>query len=203
MMGKISVHCFSVALGLAALACESGGVGDPCVPEDEYQLEFAGYGVDEVNIESKSFQCETRVCIVNGFQGRVSCPYGQIEPEGGFPANSTDGQFCRIPGTDEVIQQPVSPQLTDRRPDKAVYCSCRCANAEGNTDDGARYCECPSGYSCTRLVDDLGLGDKQLTGSYCVKDNSMPGPGVESGTTCVLGSGEGVFGHCGNEGFNP
>src|SRR5688500_18171155 len=67
----------AATLGLSALGCEGGGVGDPCVPEDEYRQDFNGYAMAEVNVESKSFQCETRVCIVNHFQGRVSCPYGQ------------------------------------------------------------------------------------------------------------------------------
>ena len=31
----------------------------------------------EENIESRSFQCQTRICLVNHFQGRVSCPLGQ------------------------------------------------------------------------------------------------------------------------------
>ena len=66
-----------------ALGCESGGVGAPCIPEDEYDQDFSGFALQEVNVESRSFQCETRVCIVNHFQGRVSCPYGQEDPEGG------------------------------------------------------------------------------------------------------------------------
>jgi len=65
------------ALGLVPIACQSGGVGDPCTPEDEYTSTFSGFNVDEENIESRSFQCATRICLVNHFQGRVSCPQGQ------------------------------------------------------------------------------------------------------------------------------
>src|SRR5580692_6674827 len=54
-----------------------GGVGDPCIPEQEYDTCFAGFSIDSVDTETKSFQCQTRVCLVNHFQGRVSCPYGQ------------------------------------------------------------------------------------------------------------------------------
>jgi len=32
----------------------------------------------------------------------------------------------------------------------------------GNTDDGARYCECPSGFECAELVKEIGLGKEQL-----------------------------------------
>lgn len=59
--------------------CGGSGVGDPCVPEDEYLTTFTGFSVGEVNVESRSFQCLTRVCLVNHFQGRVSCPFGQTE----------------------------------------------------------------------------------------------------------------------------
>jgi hypothetical protein len=176
-------------LALGTLGCQAGGVGDPCIPEDEYQNQFSGYSVTEVNVESRSFQCETRVCLVNHFQGRVSCPYGQTSMEigkGEDPVDPADddpnvlaaggswGNKCRIPGTagerlEDRIQVPVAPQLYERRTSEAVYCSCRCANADGKTDDGARYCECPNGFSCEHLIDDVGLGSSQLAGSYCVK----------------------------------
>src|ERR1051326_3772714 len=88
-------------LASSAFACKAGGVGDPCIPEDEYGQTFNGYADTEVNVESKSFQCETRVCIVNHFQGRVSCPYGQTEAEIADPATGpTSPVRCRIPGTD-------------------------------------------------------------------------------------------------------
>ena len=68
------------ALGL--VGCPAGGVGDPCTPEDEFRENFAGFDLTEANIESRSFQCQTRVCLVNHFQGRVSCPTGQQAPTG-------------------------------------------------------------------------------------------------------------------------
>jgi|SoiMethySBSTD1v2_1073268.scaffolds.fasta_scaffold10851_8 hypothetical protein len=161
------VHVAGVALGLSLLACEPGGVGDPCTPEDEYEPSFSGYGLEEVNVESKSFQCETRLCLVNHFQGRVSCPYGQSE------ADVTSGNpQCFIPGTQDQVNKPVEPQKTNRRPNDAVYCSCRCANKDGSKDDGARYCECPSGYDCEKLID-FTFGEKdQLAGYYCIKQGT-------------------------------
>ena len=165
----------SALLGLLPLACQPGGVGDPCTPEDEYNVNFPGYDPKEVNVESKSFQCETRVCLVNHFQGRVTCKYGQ--------ASVTD-KNCIIPGSDRTvaanfIQQVVDPQLVSRTADKAVYCSCRCDGEDKN----ARYCKCPSGYACTHLVDDLHLGGGQLAGSYCVRDSTGFDPS-QLGTDC-------------------
>jgi hypothetical protein len=164
-------------LGLLPLACQPGGVGDPCTPEDEYNPSFSGYSPTEVNIESKSFQCETRLCLVNHFQGRVSCKYGQSTAQA-MAATPP----CHVPGNPNLpIQIPamagtpaapveVSPQLQARQADAAVYCSCRC----DGPDSTARYCKCPSGYACEHLVDELTIpGAKgQLAGSYCVRDGT-------------------------------
>ncbi len=178
-----SMGLAALGLGLLSFGCKPGGVGDPCTPEDEYQVEFSGFSVDEVNIESRSFQCETRVCLVNHFQGRVSCPYGQSETE--TPINDSNIR-CKVPGTsgtlpEDLISVPTSPQIVDRRPDNAVYCSCRCDGPDPN----ARYCECPSGYACEKLVDDLGLGSGQLAGSYCVKDGTQFNPTQARGAVCA------------------
>jgi hypothetical protein len=95
---------------------------------------------------------------VNHFQGRVSCPYGQAAEGGG----------CLLPGGAEPIRAVVKPQLLQRRAQDAVYCSCRCAGPEPD----ARYCECPSGFSCSRVVPDFELGAAQLPGSYCIREGS-------------------------------
>jgi hypothetical protein len=164
--------------GIVSSACEAGGVGDPCIPEDEYNKNFSGYSETEVNVESRSFQCETRVCLVANFRGRVSCPYGQAAMTGTSvvdPNLPTDSR-CYYPGTkvdqSNAIAVPVQAQLTSRTPDKAVYCSCRCDGPDKN----AQYCDCPSGYRCQKLVDAYGTsGGAQLAGSYCIKDGTEVG----------------------------
>src|SRR3954464_3694975 len=139
-------------LSLFPLACQPGGVGDPCTPEDEYIDSFPGYNASEFNVETKSFQCETRVCMVNHFQGRVTCKYGQ-------PAK--DSGNCTVPGAPDLpVKAVVNAQQRNRTADKAVYCSCRC---DGD-DKNARYCKCPSGYACLNLSDDIGVGDSNLFG---------------------------------------
>lgn len=208
-----------MALGLSALGCDPGGVGDPCIPEDEYRQQVPGYAVTEVNVESRSFQCETRVCLVNHFQGRVSCPYGQdvdqtrrclptYNENGDITApaeedcNSDNGLGCRVPGTDgrdpqDRIAIPVAPQLLARSADDAVYCSCRC----DGPDDNARYCECPSGFSCVELVENLGLGSGQLAGSYCIKEGTRynSSQGVDTPDKRCRAADA----NCGNNGMNP
>lgn len=257
LLGLFSV----IAVGSIPTACQSGGVGDPCVPEDEYNPQFAGFKVTEENIESRSFQCQTRICLVNHFQGRVSCPAGQPSPVSCNPStgcasggdcvesavyapdcdpdsgdNGTgdcggrtcnkEGKFCEcqtttdcpldgnwfcdadtrqcksyvcfdkskgcqdptasiednkdkpccVPGTDTPVVSPVCGQCADdsnRNAEQAVYCSCRCGVAEGQPDDpDFNFCECPTGFTCSEIRKDVGLGDPFITGKYCIKEST-------------------------------
>lgn len=171
----------TITFALALLGCEVGGVGDPCIPEDEYTEKFSGFSVEEVNVESRSFQCETRICLVNHFQGRVSCPYGNKLSEQNTRYEETNMPGCYIPNSDrKLVDEPghpdavaVNPQLVKRQAKDAVYCSCRCDGPDPN----ARYCECPSGFACRQLIDDLKLGSAQLVGKYCVREGTEYVPG--------------------------
>ena len=180
------VFALAGALGLTLAACESGGVGDPCIPEDEYREGFPGYSKGEVNIESRSFQCETRVCLVHHFQGRVSCPYGQnvaSRGEDGVVEGVDHNEQCLVPGTTVPITEPVRPQLYGRQAFDAVYCSCRCSGPDKN----ASYCECPGGFRCQELIEDYDLGRDQLVGSYCIRNGTeVSDPNEISGSPCQL-----------------
>lgn len=90
----------TAAFASLLMGCPSSGVGDPCIPEDEYKENFPGFKLTEENIESRSFQCQTRICLVNHFQGRVSCPAGQDQPQ---PCN--EGQAC--PGGEICVDSTV------------------------------------------------------------------------------------------------
>ena len=184
----LAVIAVSLSVGiLSGTGCTQTGVGDPCVPEQEYNQSFNGFDPKEVNVESKSFQCQTRLCLVNHFQGRVSCPYGQDKS-----GNAVSGAKlpCATPGGDTSVmgdtitgslnttvpaaQQTaaVLPQCLDRSAQNTVYCSCRCQNLQGQTNDGANYCTCPDGFACTQLVTSIGPGDTGLTGGYCIKNKT-------------------------------
>jgi hypothetical protein len=177
--------------GFTSAACESGGVGDPCIPEDEYKKNFNGHNENETSVESQSYQCESRICLAVKFRGRVSCPYGQ--PGGSSvagvamvaPGLDAD-DYCYLPGTKKAeenrVRVPVEPQLLDRSPDKAVYCSCRCDGPDKNR----QYCDCPGGYVCQKLVDAYETHSRQkLIGSYCIKDGTQVGNTAEiDQTTC-------------------
>lgn len=157
-----------------SLACQEGGVGDPCIPEDEFDPTFPGYSKDEVNIESRSFQCRTRVCLVANFQGRVSCKYGQ---DGTTPA-------CKTPDLTQNVGPAVPPQLKARRPKQAVYCSYRCKAPQPN----APVQECPEGFECREMLADVGLGDRQLAGSYCVRNGTYVDDPAKINTTPCTGN---------------
>lgn len=144
------------------------GVGDPCTPEDEYNPSFSGFSVVEVTIENRSRDCETNVCLVNHFQGRVSCPYGNSQSNVNIGKGQTPSG-CYIPGTTQPITAPVDPQILQRQALDSVYCSCRCAGPDKN----ARYCDCPSGFACVELADQVLLGEgTELSGAYCIRQGT-------------------------------
>ena len=169
MLRSIYAAAFcAVVTGVVSQGCNRGGVGDPCIPEQEFDTNFSGFDPGEVNVESHSFQCLTRLCLVNHFRGRVTCPYGQS---------------CTTPANDNVVAT-VQPQCTDRTAGDAVYCSCRCANADGRTDDGANYCACPDSYECAQLVSPIGPGDQGLVGGYCIKKGTAYNPASACALSC-------------------
>lgn len=178
----LSMLLVGASVLVAVPSCKDEGVGDPCVPEQEFNTDFNGFDEKEVNVESKSFQCRTRICLVNHFRGRVSCPYGQTTTgEATYPGQKP----CTVPGTSTPItgnpndtrkQKSVPAQCVDRAADRAVYCSCRCADLDGNTPSDQAFCECPDGFQCEQLVTSIGKGNEGLTGRYCIKKDTQIKP---------------------------
>jgi hypothetical protein len=194
----IAVTSFAAVGLLTGPGCKATGVGDPCIPEQEYDKSFTGFSIKEVNVESKSFQCQTRLCLVNHFRGRATCPYGQttdgVGPIGDkgttvgscvTPAGeNVDGKDSTGKVLDDAVRAKVEVQCRDRTADKAVYCSCRCANVDGKTDDGASYCACPDGFTCEQLVTSIGSLDTGLTGGYCIKNGTKYNGSSVCGAEC-------------------
>ncbi len=166
---------------------EEGGavLGAGCIPEQEFDKSFLGFFFNEVSVETKAFSCASRVCLVNHFQGRVTCPYGQSADGGGYPpatgctipetGTPVDGKDSNGTVVDSTAQAAVKPQCVYRTPSEAVTCSCRCANASGGVDDGGPYCTCPSDFDCVQLVPSIGPTDEGLTGAYCIKSGTEYG----------------------------
>jgi hypothetical protein len=210
-MTRSILAAFAATIAVTVLAgtggCNSTGVGDPCTPEAEYSTAFLGFDVAEVNVEEKSFQCETRLCLANHFEGRVTCPYGQASTGTAAALTAYDGTHngCVTPiaqavtGVDPTtgaiasppdVQPPqpgaVLPNCSDRTAAQAVYCSCRCANVDGHTNDGSNYCSCPTGFSCTQLVSSVGPAtDPNLVGAYCIKNGTAYDPNNSCALQCT------------------
>src|SRR5688572_12210230 len=96
------------------------GLGAPCLPSIERDPSFPGFTLGMVSVEAQAPGCASDVCLVHGFQGRVSCPYGQTEEQ------ALDTPACFVPGTDVPVQTDVAPQLVARPAELASICSCRC-----------------------------------------------------------------------------
>lgn len=167
-------------------------IGAACIPPQELSTTFLGFDYHEVTVDERNIACGSGVCLVNHYQGRVTCPYGQNQAADG-PYGTTGGSascggasassICCTPGADQAVvasqdvgssapmHSQVLPGCSDRPSAKAVTCSCRCANAAGKTDDGAQYCSCPGGFACTQVVPELTAGDP-LAGAYCIPNGS-------------------------------
>jgi hypothetical protein len=174
-------------------------VGLSCTLDDERQPSFRGASESEIMLQGEPD--DSSLCLVNHFRGRVSCPYGQSQADYDSYAagaiDSTDPRLCRIYGGTEVVEGPVPPQIVERRPDLSVYRSCRCAGADGLRDDGTAYCDCPSGFTCSKLIDALPFPGADYTGSYCIVMGTEFDP-AQPKTDCSASTG-----NCGYEGQNP
>lgn len=153
---------------IALLACSGSippatsvraALGEPCLGSDEYFPSFPGYSTNEVALETDALACSTGICLINHFQGRVSCPYGQA-------AGSGD---CLVRGSNVPVSVAVQPQLVARQAAQAVICSCRCDGSGPGP-----YCTCPDSMQCEPVIDDLQLGaGSELAGSYCIPKGSQ------------------------------
>ena len=152
MLERRFLGALGVAL-LGALGCRSEwkDVGDPCVLREEQDPRYPGLVVGDVVVQTGAEECDSKVCIAHGFQGRASCPYGQ----------SAGAGECVTPDGDEV-EVAVQPQLVRRPASGVMICSCQCAGPGPGP-----FCECGEGTTCVPLVADIGLSDDSV-GSYCI-----------------------------------
>jgi hypothetical protein len=151
-------------------------IGTPCIPSAESLATFDGFDNEEVSL-SATTTSGAPTCVVDHFRGLVTCPYGQTAtgqpPAGASACTTTDGQ---------PVVGAVEPQCVDRPAAKVVIWSCRCANAQGQTDDGRAYCACPPSTACTPLVSSVGGEEDDLSGAYCVPPAAL----LDGGAVCAV-----------------
>jgi hypothetical protein len=112
-------------IALAALGCESGGVGDPCTPEDEFFEDFSGFSLGPT--VRHNFPCE-----IPSFGGYTTVP---VEPqlEARSPAVSVycscrcggddpNARYCECPSGFECLEIVVSPSDEQQTGLAGSYC---------------------------------------------------------------------------------
>ena len=157
------------ALGVVPIACQSGGVGDPCTPEVEYGTPFAGFNITQEFIESRSFQCSTRLCLVNHFQGRVSRPLGQ--PLGAVQSCSphSNPTGCTDPDAKCVEADTQAPECTCDS-NKPGDCASQPACISGTVcDSKLQLCTCTDDQTINGTTYYCSLVDPTCTGQTCAK----------------------------------
>jgi hypothetical protein len=158
-------------------AGENRAIGEACFPDDEWQPLFTSYALSEVSVEIPSAECASSICLINHFQGRTTCPYGQAAPSG---EQQSGEPICALPDGSARVAVAVEPQVVERPPEDTVYCSCRCAGPEGT----GPFCACPQGFECTDLVPDLGPSvGPVIEGSYCIKQGTAYDPSTAPALT--------------------
>ena len=169
------------AVATIPAACQSGGVGDPCTPEEESQSSFGGFDISEEYIESRSFQCATRICLVNHFQGRVSCPLGQSASDilpcsGPQDTSCPEGEKC-------VASQPFAQACVTCDPAMGSGCVPLPCPAGLTCDATLGVCTCDSTNSPTFMLEGVSYACSYLDAS-CVPGSGTPCTGVLQSYTC-------------------
>jgi hypothetical protein len=156
----------------------SRATGEPCLPRDERRSDFNGFGIQDVTLDLGTPECQTNLCLVNHFQGRASCPYGQplFSDVEGTPQ-------CLMPGDGSLVDVAVDPQLVERRAEDNAICSCRCAGPGPGP-----FCTCPEGMRCEPLIPRAGVPDEEAyAGSFCINAGTQYDPmHPPAADVCVL-----------------
>ena len=141
-------------------------VGSPCVPRYEYDPRFPGFDVARESLETGALQCGRGVCLVNHFQGRVSCPQGQattdIQPCSGLSDTSCGaGAKC-------VEAQTLAPQCTCD-PTKPGDCDAACSGVQGTScDPKLKVCGCHTNATVNGIELSCALADPSCHGTTCL-----------------------------------
>lgn len=130
----------TAAMFLALLGLAACGAPAVGDPCLPEQVPDDGFEISEAYIESSSVQCQTRVCMVWKLQGA---------PQGSTPCLNNPAKCA-----------------TEAEVSKKVYCTCRCDAGNSRFAE----CTCPSGYTCTPVLEQ---GSEGVRGSYCVLSETV------------------------------
>jgi hypothetical protein len=148
-----------IAMSFALPQCSTveSPVGTPCTPVREHNPAFGGFRISEQTYETDVPECGTGVCLINHFQGRTSCPLGQLAPTdasgnlGCVPDFDGQGRYVEAQGSCSTGQTcaragSVSPLCVPQQGDAAdQFCLDAGAGSKCNQDG---FCECDSNADC-------------------------------------------------------
>jgi hypothetical protein len=133
-----------VLAGFTQLGCKEEMVGAPCIPETdkgEFSQDLSG---TTWSIETRSVQCETRVCLTKTARNLVAAE--QISA-------------CQVNPTLENCWEGEGGATQE----KYSFCSCRCKDLNGKSG-----CQCPPNTKCVEVLGDIQEAPSKVKGSYCV-----------------------------------
>lgn len=170
--GSPSPSCGPAGSPEADLSCAKLGAGSKCSSE----------GYCECNTDADCLFVTDAVVACDPLSRRCVA-YACHEPGACQNLNSTDqenaGKACCLPGTDLPVIADVCGQckgnegVSRRDADSTVYCSCRCGVAEGEPDEpDFPFCACPLGFECSQIRPYVGLGDRTISGKYCIRSGT-------------------------------
>jgi hypothetical protein len=175
-----------VFASLLQIGCKDEMVGAPCVPETD-KGEFSAVATGTTwSIETRSVQCETRVCLTKTGPNPVSDEY-DIACQAAQGLDATDGGM-----TPEEVENAIMEACWEGEGGmvhaKYSFCSCRCRDIAGNTynknpDKFDYLCECPPNTQCVDVLGDIEAAPDKVKGSYCV-------PNCIAGGECYPQGGE-------------
>ncbi len=165
--------CTSAFDADAYATSDEAKIGAPCIPENEIEPSFTGFVNEEIS--GAGAPSGAPVCLVYYFRGLITCPYGQSADAGSAVCACTTT-------TGKPVVGEVDPQCADRPAASTVFWSCRCANEQGGTSDGASYCTCPSSATCTQTISTIGATENgDYAGAYCLRNDALR----DGGPTCA------------------
>ena len=174
-------------------------VGVACTPGDENSPFFPGFAVTEDVIIQGAPECGTGVCLVNHFQGDVSCPLGQAAPvdaqgvQGCVPMRDMNGNYVADKGS--CNDGDICMQAGSRSP------SCDLSQGQENADKfcagiGAGghcaangVCECKTDADCLFVTDQVVSCDS-LTHQCIPYACHKPGDCQVAGATAAENAGK-------------
>ncbi len=173
-------------------------VGTPCTPPDEASAFTTGFKVTEDVIVQGAAECGAGVCLVNHFQGKVSCPLGQAAPvdaqgfQGCTPnldaqgkyvvgqGNCSSGDVCAVAGSRSPRCDPSQGAQAD------MFCA---GLGAGQTCGPEGFCECQTAADCVFVTDAVVACDvetRQCLSYACHK----PGDCQQAGATDAENAGK-------------